>query len=121
MDALWGGPGVLSARFAPDLPAYRDKNHRLLAMLPEGSDRSARFVCVLAFAPSKGDPFTVSGAVEGSLAFEHRGKGGFGYDPIFIPNGYDQTFGELPVATKHTLSHRARACAALRERLLGLF
>jgi len=117
VDALWGGPGVLSARFAPDLPAYRDKNHRLLAMLPDDADRGARFVCVLAFAPTQGDAFTVSGAVEGTLAFDHRGDSGFGYDPIFIPDGYDQTFGELPSNTKHTLSHRARACAALQERL----
>lgn len=117
VDALWGGPGVLSARFAPDLPAYRDKNRRLLAMIPEGADRSARFVCVLAYAPMKGDAFTTSGAVEGSLAFGHRGDSGFGFDPIFIPEGFDRTFGELPPETKHTLSHRARACSALRERL----
>lgn len=117
VDALWGGPGVLSARFAPDLPSYRDKSRRLLAMLPEGADRAARFVCVLAFAPAKGTPFTVSGAVEGTLAFAPRGDAGFGYDPIFIPDGHHQTFGELPSDTKHTLSHRARACVALRERL----
>jgi XTP/dITP diphosphohydrolase len=123
VDALWGGPGILSARFAPDLSSYRDKNHRLLALLPEDADRTARFVCVLAFAPMPGrlhgEPFTVSGTVEGTLAFDHRGQGGFGYDPIFIPDGYDQTFGELPSDTKHTLSHRARACAALRARLGG--
>lgn len=121
VDALWGGPGVLSARFAQELPAYRQRNLRLLAMLPEGADRTARFVCVLAFAPMpgrfQGEPFTLSGSVEGSLAFDHRGDGGFGYDPIFIPDGLDRTFGELPPETKHSLSHRARACAALRERL----
>jgi XTP/dITP diphosphohydrolase len=121
VDALWGGPGVLSARFAAELPTYLDKNRRLLAMLPEGADRSARFVCVLAFAPMpnrlNGEPFTVSGAVEGSLAFDHRGEHGFGYDPVFIPDGYDHTFGELPADIKHTLSHRARASAALQERL----
>lgn len=120
VDALWGGPGVLSARFAPDLPAYRDKNRRLLAMVPDGAGRSARFVCVLAYVPFHGEPFTASGSVEGSLAFDHRGEGGFGYDPIFIPDGFDRTFGELPPETKHTLSHRARACAALRERLARL-
>jgi XTP/dITP diphosphohydrolase len=117
VDALWGGPGVLSARFAPDLHDYRDKNRRLLAMVPDGADRSARFVCVLAYVPAHGAPFTASGAVEGSLAFDHRGDGGFGYDPIFIPDGFDRTFGELAPETKHTLSHRARACAALRDRL----
>ena len=120
VDALWGGPGVLSARFAPDLTAYPEKNRRLLAMLPEGAERGARFVCVLAFAPMSGEPFTISGVVEGSLALHHRGQGGFGYDPIFIPDGHDQTFGELATDTKHKLSHRARACAALRERLTQL-
>lgn len=119
VDALWGGPGVLSARFAPDLPAYRDKNRRLLAMLPGEAPRQARFVCVLAFVPMGGAPFTVSGTVEGSLASEPRGEGGFGYDPIFLPEGHDQTFGELPSDLKHHLSHRARACAALRGRLSG--
>jgi XTP/dITP diphosphohydrolase len=123
VDALWGGPGVLSARFAPDLPAYPEKNRRLLAMVPEGADRSARFVCVLAFCPmpnsKQSEPFTVSGAVEGSLAFEHRGGSGFGYDPIFIPTGHNHTFGELPDDIKHSLSHRARACAAFRARLIS--
>ena len=117
VDALWGGPGVLSARFSADLPEYRDKNRRLLSLLPTGSARSARFVCALAYAPMHGDPFTVSGAVEGTLAFDPRGESGFGYDPIFIPEGHDQTFGELPSAIKDSLSHRARACAELRERL----
>jgi XTP/dITP diphosphohydrolase len=124
VDALWGGPGVLSARFAAELPSYREKNLRLLAMVPESADRTARFVCVLAFAPMPGrlhgEALTVSGAVEGSLAFDHRGEHGFGYDPIFIPDGYDQTFGELSAPIKHTLSHRARASAALRERLAAL-
>lgn len=117
VDALWGGPGVLSARFAPDLPSYHEKNLRLLTMLPAGADRTARFVCVLAFAPVKGHAFTVGSAVEGSLAFDPRGEHGFGYDPIFIPEGFDRTFGELPAEVKHTLSHRARACAALKARL----
>ncbi len=117
VDALWGGPGVLSARFAPELPSYHDKNRRLLAMLPDSADRCARFVCVLAFAPMQGEPFTVAGAVEGSLASDPCGEHGFGYDPIFIPDGHDHTFGELPAEVKHALSHRGRACVALRERL----
>jgi len=116
VDALWGGPGVLSARFAPELD-YPTKNRKLLAMIPPDASRTARFVCVLALAPMVGQPFTVGAAVEGALAQEHRGANGFGYDPIFIPHGYDQTFGELPTDTKHGLSHRGRAARALKVRL----
>ena len=116
VDALWGGPGVLSARFAPGLD-QDGKNRKLLALLPEGASRGARFVCVLAFAPMEGDPCTVSGVVEGAIAPEPRGGGGFGYDPIFMPEGFDRTFGELPAETKQGLSHRARACAALKAKL----
>jgi XTP/dITP diphosphohydrolase len=65
----------------------------------------------------EGAPWTVSGAVEGRLATAPAGTEGFGYDPIFLPEGFDRTFGELPAAVKHGLSHRARAIAALRARL----
>jgi XTP/dITP diphosphohydrolase len=111
VDALWGGPGVLSARFAPGL-APEPKNRLLLAMLPAGRPRTARFVCVLAWAPMTGNCSTYSGAVEGELAPEPRGDQGFGYDPIFVPQGHQQTFGELCADAKHQLSHRSRACAA---------
>lgn len=116
VDALWGGPGVLSARFAPELD-YPEKNRKLLSMIPVEASRSARFVCVLALAPTTGTPFTVGGAVEGSLAYDVRGTQGFGYDPIFVPEGFNQTFGELPGGIKHSLSHRGNAARALRERL----
>ena len=116
VDALWGGPGVLSARFAREL--RRDaKNRKLLSMIPEGSGRSARFVCVLALAPFSEPSFTVDGSVEGTLALEPMGEGGFGYDPVFIPEGFDRTFGELPSEVKHAFSHRGRAAAALAGRL----
>jgi XTP/dITP diphosphohydrolase len=111
VDALWGGPGVLSARFAPGLD--RDaKNRLLLSLLPPGLPRTARFVCVLAWAPFQGEAAIFSGSVEGALATEPRGDQGFGYDPIFVPAGFDRTFGELPAQVKQTLSHRARASAA---------
>ena len=115
VDALWGGPGVLSARFAPGL-SQAEKNRMLLRLLPEGATRVARFVCVLAFAPVEGAAWTVDGAVEGRLAEAPRGEGGFGYDPIFIPEGHTLTFGELPAKAKHGLSHRGRAAARLRQR-----
>ncbi|MDR3673749.1 MAG: non-canonical purine NTP pyrophosphatase [Holophaga sp.] len=111
VDALWGGPGVLSARFAPGL-APDPKNRLLLSMLAPGQPRGARFVCVLAWAPAQGEPRTFSGAVEGTLAMEPRGGQGFGYDPIFIPEGEQSTFGELPAEVKHRMSHRSRASAA---------
>lgn len=116
VDALWGGPGVLSARFAPGL-AQDAKNRRLLALMPPGAERSARFVCVLAWAPMAGDPVTFGGSVEGHLALEPRGAQGFGYDPLFVPEGYGQTFGELCSAVKQTLSHRSRASRAFLEAL----
>lgn len=116
VDALWGGPGVLSARFAPGL-AQDAKNRRLLALMPPGAERSARFVCVLAWAPMAGDPVTFGGSVEGHLALEPRGAQGFGYDPLFVPEGYGQTFGELSSAVKQTLSHRSRASRAFLEAL----
>lgn len=116
VDALWGGPGVLSARFAKELD-YPTKNRKLLGMIPADAPRGARFVCVLAFAPPQGEPFTVGGAVEGRLAHEVRGENGFGYDPIFMPDGHDQSFGELSTELKHTLSHRGRAARALAVRL----
>ena len=111
VDALWGGPGVLSARFAQEL-APEPKNRKLLALLPEGAARTARFVCVLAWVPVNGRERTFSGSVEGTLATEPRGEQGFGYDPIFLPEGFDRTFGELDAAVKHGLSHRARASRA---------
>jgi len=117
VDALWGGPGVLSARFASALP-NDEKNRALLRMLPSDATRTSRFVCVLAFAPMREDKLHFFEAcVEGMLAMEPRGQQGFGYDPIFLPEGFDQTFGELPDAVKARLSHRAKAARALRKAL----
>ena len=118
VDALWGGPGVLSARFAKDLDDDA-KNRHLLSMLSPQSSRTARYVCVIACVGLEPKPFTVDGAIEGSLAPEPIGTNGFGYDPIFIPEGYQQTFGELSSAIKHTMSHRGRAAEALLARLAG--
>lgn len=116
VDALWGGPGVLSARFASG-HGQADKNRLLLELVPEAARRTARFVCVLAFVPAQGEAWTADGAVEGTLASEPRGAGGFGYDPIFIPEGHAHTFGELSAEVKHGLSHRGRAARALAVRL----
>jgi XTP/dITP diphosphohydrolase len=104
---------VLSARFAPGLDP-REKNLRLLEMLHPEAPRTARFVCVLALLPvPEGRALLADGAVEGRLACENRGSQGFGFDPIFIPEGFDRTFGELPSEVKHGLSHRGKAARAL--------
>jgi XTP/dITP diphosphohydrolase len=117
VDALWGGPGVLSARFAPGLGPL-EKNLRLLEMIPADAPRRARFVCVLALLPCpEGRAVLADGVVEGRLADGNRGGNGFGFDPIFIPEGHTRTFGELPAEVKHGLSHRGRAARALLERL----
>ena len=127
VEALGGAPGVHSARYGGrDLP-YPEKMARLLAELAAANaeDRRARFKCVIALAdPSTGEVNTFEGVCEGLLAHAPRGSGGFGYDPVFVPDGHTQTFGELPPEVKQHLSHRARALAKasafLRERFSDL-
>jgi len=138
VDALNGAPGVHSARFAavdhlkdgntPDA----DNNAKLLRLLCDvpAAQRTARFRCVIALTPVEPeavagsspvcaavyDPGTVlfDGACAGRIDFALRGQGGFGYDPLFIPNGFDQSFAELGEATKNQLSHRAQALGKLQ-------
>ncbi len=112
VDALGGAPGVYSARYAGTGATYTERMARLLYELAATGDgeRRARFVCVIALAaPSTGSLNTFEGTCEGRIAHAPRGTGGFGYDPIFIPEGYAQTFGELPDEIKQNISHRARA------------
>ena len=112
VDALNGAPGVRSARYAGREATYAERMSKLLGELNAAGDlkRRARFVCVIAVAdPAAGTLHTFEGACEGRIARAPRGTGGFGYDPLFIPDGHDRTFGELPAEVKHTLSHRAHA------------
>jgi XTP/dITP diphosphohydrolase len=116
VDALGGEPGVISARYSG--PGATDASNRRkllaeLAALPPTTPRTARFRCVLTLASPAGEILgSWSGAVEGRIIAEERGEGGFGYDALFIPDGHDQTFAELPAAVKNQLSHRARATSA---------
>ena len=109
-------PGVRSARYAGEHVTYEDNNRRLLRELYEvpEKERGARFRCVAAFAAG-GIVRTVEGICTGRIGFHERGDGGFGYDPLFIPDGYDETFAELPAAMKNVISHRARAFGGLKE------
>ena len=144
VDALNGAPGVYSARFAalgteqgnsPDA-ANNAKLLRLLERVP-ADRRTARFRCVLALtplivpAPKGASPVCAAdelemqtelfdGVCEGRIAFAPTGAGGFGYDPLFIPEGHQQSFAELGETTKNVLSHRARALSKLKERLLRI-
>ena len=124
VEALGGAPGVYSARYAGPHATYAERMAKLLGELEAagGEGRRARFVCVIAVAdPSAGALDTFEGACEGRIALAPRGTGGFGYDPIFIPEGYDQTFGELPEEVKHSVSHRARALAQAARHLRSRF
>jgi XTP/dITP diphosphohydrolase len=111
ITALDGRPGIRSARYAGPNSTPADLMAKVLAEMPEGADRSARFVCVIAIANPDGIIGTAEGEIRGRLADAPTGEGGFGYDPIFIPEGYDKTFAELGSEIKDSLSHRARALA----------
>jgi XTP/dITP diphosphohydrolase len=128
VDALNGAPGVHSARFAAmDSAKSRntpdaDNNAKLLRLLQNvpGEKRTARFHCVIALAeihppPSIHPPQNFDGVCEGRIIFEPRGKNGFGYDPLFVPGGFEQTFAELGEDVKNQLSHRAKALAKLKS------
>ena len=133
VDALGGAPGVYSARYAGEGCTYDDNNTKLLAALdgvPE-SERTAKFVTVITLiypdgkdvpdeAVLQGDRYILvaRGECKGHIADRKMGEGGFGYDPVFIPDGYSNSFAELGTDFKNTISHRAKALAEL-ERLLG--
>ena len=110
--ALDGRPGVLSARYGGEALGFGEKMQMLLAEIDKtGSEnRSARFVCALAVADEAGNIlYTTEGICNGKIASGPSGNSGFGYDPLFIPDGYEQTFGELSGGIKQQISHRRRA------------
>jgi XTP/dITP diphosphohydrolase len=120
VDHLGGGPGVRSARYAGEKANDRERIEMLLAQMGEARDRSARFVCVCALADAGGKilHFT-DGVCEGSITMSGRGANGFGYDPIFVPAGFDQTFAEMPSDIKQSISHRALAVKKMIPFLRG--
>lgn len=117
VEALNGAPGVYSKRYAPG--SDHDRNQHLLAAMAGQTNRKARFVSVIClYDPASTETYTFTGEVTGTIADTERGQNGFGYDPLFIPDGYTQTFAELGDTVKNTISHRARALAKLKEFLL---
>jgi XTP/dITP diphosphohydrolase len=123
VEALGGAPGIYSARYAGAQASDGERIQRLLAELSQvnDTDRRARFVCAIAIAnPQARVINTALGYCEGRIAQTPSGAGGFGYDPIFIPDGYAQSFGELPEAIKQRISHRAQALEKARAFLTSL-
>lgn len=115
VDALGGAPGVYSARYAGEPADYAANNAKLLKELHGVANRRARFRCVMALSAPDGIVRTVEGRCEGTIAQAARGRDGFGYDPLFVPDGHRETFAEMSSERKHAISHRGRALAAARE------
>lgn len=118
--ALGGAPGVRSARFAGEGKDYRENNRKLLALLAGVEDRRARFRTVAALALPDGRVWLAEGVLWGEIATAPRGSHGFGYDPLFVPQGGDRTLAELSQLEKNRISHRRRALEALRPLLVAL-
>src|SRR5688572_12980672 len=120
VEALDGAPGVISARYAGEHATDADRRDLLLSELARtgSANRRARFVCAIAIVSADGEVSNISeGICNGSITFTARGTSGFGYDPVFVPDGYDQTFAELSDEIKNEISHRARALLNLRNTL----
>jgi XTP/dITP diphosphohydrolase len=116
VPALGGLPGIYSARWAGPDRDFGLAMDRVRRQLPPGASPSASFVCALCLAWPDGHVETVEGRAHGQLTFPPRGSKGFGYDPIFIPDGYQMTYAEIEPADKHAISHRAKAFRQLVER-----
>ncbi len=118
IDALNGQPGVHSARFAGEAKDSNANIDKVLALLGPETDRRARFRTVIALVIDRKE-YLFEGTVEGRILNEKRGNEGFGYDPVFVPEGSSRTFAEMPLSEKNLISHRARAFEKLRKFLLS--
>lgn len=119
VDILDNQPGIYSARFSGENATDEKNNAKLLKMLEEVpfEKRTARFVCAMAAIFPNGDTIVLRGECPGLIGFEAKGESGFGYDPLFIVQEYNQTFAELGEAIKNKISHRARALEKLKKEL----
>jgi XTP/dITP diphosphohydrolase len=116
--ALDGAPGIYSARWAGPEKDFQYAMQRVQDEVGDAPDRNAQFICVLALAWPDGHVEKFEGTVDGTLVWPPRGDCGFGYDPMFLPKGHDETFGEMDPARKHAISHRA---AAFRQLVAACF
>ena len=120
VNALNGAPGVYSARYAGEECSYPANNEKLLHELAGKDDRSAQFRTVVALSDPDGNVQTAEGACPGRIIEELRGANGFGYDPLFVPDGYTETFAELSSKVKNRISHRARALQKAHDAWEGI-
>ena len=119
VDALDGAPGVYSARFSGEDATDRSNNEKLLALLANvpAEKRGARFVAVITLILESGEKIVARGECPGTILFAPRGEGGFGYDPLFCPEGYEESFSEIGSELKNRISHRAKALRVLETEL----
>ncbi len=120
VDALGGAPGIHSARFAGAHGDSKANNARLLEMMAGKTDRKAAFHTAIALVGFTDSPMFFHGSVQGSILEAPHGEGGFGYDPLFVPDGWDRTFAQASEDEKNAVSHRGRAVAALCKYLDSL-
>ena len=120
VDALDGAPGVFSARYAGAKATYAANVAKLLDALSGADNRRARFRTVAVVRWPDGREVVGEGFVTGRIASSPRGEGGFGYDPVFVPDGFDRSYAELSAAEKNAMSHRSRALSALASQLVDL-
>lgn len=117
VDALGGAPGVHSARYTGShADSDKDRYELLLRNLKDREDRTARFVCSLCCVFPNGDILTAEGTCEGHILFAPRGENGFGYDPVFCPDGFTKAMAELTLEEKNAISHRGKALAQFKQK-----
>lgn len=116
IDFLNGGPGLYSARFKSNL-SQKEKNQYIIDEMKDTDNRKAKFVCSICFIFENGEKIEVQGICNGKISRKIEGERGFGYDPIFIPDGYDKTFSDIGQEEKNKISHRAIAIKELIEKL----
>lgn len=123
VDYLGGEPGIYSARYMGEDTSYEIKNQAIIHRLAEAEEegRTARFVCAIAAVLPDGTELSAEGTVEGLIAHEPAGDGGFGYDPIFYLPEYGMTSAQIPIEKKNEISHRGKALEAMKQKLKSLY
>lgn len=119
ITAMDNKPGIYSARYAESLGGHKNAFKEIWNNIKDKEDRSAKFVCNIALCNFEKEPLIFKGEVKGQISLVDRGVSGFGYDPIFIPDGYDKSFAELSEQEKNHISHRARALENMAKYILN--